>query len=449
MTITTSISRTTILQRAWPIILANAAVPTLGLVDTAIIGNYGNAAQLGAIALGAVIFSFVYWSFGFLRMGTTGFTAQAAGRGDEPEIRATLGRALLIALTIGLVLFSLQHLLAWLAFQLFEASVEVEAIARDYFLVRIWGAPATLATFALIGTLIGLGRSGSLLGVQLFLNGLNILLDTYFAGVLGMGAEGIALGTVIAEWATCLLTLTIVMQLMRKRRCDEENLWSWSRITDCKKLKQMVRANSDIMIRTLTLVFAFAWFANESAQFGDAVLAANHLLLQLISFSAFFLDGYAFVLESLVGKALGARQLGVLRKAIRHSTEIAIATAVLLATVILLWGEQTVALLTDLPAVRETAEAFLPWCGLYVLMAVAAFQLDGIFIGATRTAEMRKAALISIFVFLVSCWLFSASFGNHGLWLSFVIYVVARALSLLLYVPSIARTFAPEARSSC
>jgi MATE family multidrug resistance protein len=446
------VSRTAILRRAAPIILANAAVPTLGLADTAVIGNFGNAAQLGAIAFGAIIFSFVYWSFGFLRMGTTGFTAQAAGRGDEPEIRATLGRALLLALAIGLVLIALQQVLASIAFQLLTGSAEVEGIARDYFLVRIWGAPATLATFALIGILIGLGRSRTLLGVQLFLNGLNILLDVYFAGVLGMGAKGIALGTVIAEWITCLLAFIVIVQLMRKRHRDQEKLWPFVRIMNAQKLKEIIRANSDIMVRTLTLVFAFAWFANESAQFGDTVLAANHLLLQLISFSAFFLDGYAFVLESLVGTALGARQSGKFRTAVRRSTEIAVTTAVLLAALILMLGEYAINLLTNLSAVRETAQALLPWCALYVLLAVAAFQLDGIFIGATRTAEMRKAALISTSVFLASYFPLTKYLGNDGLWLAFIAYVVARALALLLYYPFILRSFGSnpgEARSLC
>lgn len=442
MTVNSALDRKAILRKAWPIILANAAVPTLGLVDTAVIGNLGSTAQLGAIALGAVIFSFVYWSFGFLRMGTTGFTAQAAGRGDEAEVRATLGRALLFAFTIGLLLIAMQQLVGWAALQLLGASNEVESIALDYFLIRIWGAPATLATFALIGTLIGLGRSRTLLGVQLFLNGLNILLDIYFAGVLGLGAKGIALGTALSEWITCLLAIGLVVRLLRARRFDREALWPWPRITDRKKLRLTLAANTDILVRTLTLVFGFAWFANQSAQFGDVILAANHILLQLISFSAFFLDGYAFVVESLVGTALGAKRLRDFKQAVWHSSEVAVATAILLAATVVLFGEPLVSLLTDLPSVRQTAQSFLPWCAAYVLLAVAAFQLDGIFIGATRTGEMRKAALLSISLFMIVWWPLSKYFGNHGLWLSFIVYVVARALSLLLFYPSIRRSFA-------
>ncbi|MCW8195186.1 MATE family efflux transporter [Proteobacteria bacterium 005FR1] len=441
MTSNAVVGRRAILRQAWPIILANAAVPTLGLVDTAVIGNLGTTAQLGAIALGAVIFSFVYWSFGFLRMGTTGFTAQAAGRRDEAEVRATLGRALLIALGIGLVLIALQAPLAWTALQLLGGSQEVESVARDYFLVRIWGAPATLAAFALIGALIGLGRSRTLLAVQLFLNCLNILLDVYFAGVLGMGAKGIALGTALSEWITCLLAIAVVVRLLKTRRRDGEALWPWHRIVDRKKLRRTLAANTDILVRTLTLVFAFAFFANQGAQYGNVTLAANHILLQLISFSAFFLDGYAFVVESLVGTAIGAKRYDGFRKSVRHSSEIAGVTAVMLAVTIFLLGAEVINLLTDLPEVRQLARSLLPWCALYVLLAVAAFQLDGIFIGATRTGEMRNAALLSLTLFLVSWLPLSAALGNDGLWLAFIVYVIARALSLLIFYPSIRRCF--------
>lgn len=428
-----AISRRTILDKAWPIILANAAVPTLGLVDTAVIGNFGSAAQLGAIALGAIIFSFVYWGFGFLRMGTTGFTAQALGADDEAEIRATLARSLLIALIVGCGLVLLQWPLAELAFLLLDSSEAAESAARDYFFIRIWGAPATLATFALTGCLIGLGRMRTLLVVQLFLNGLNILLDIYFAGVLGLGVRGIALGTVIAEWTSCLLALTLIYRILRRRHQDPARFWPWRQIADSRKIRLTLAANTDILIRTLTLVFGFAWFVNQSARFGDVTLAANHILLQIVSFSAFFLDGYAFVVESLAGQALGARQRQQFRKAVILSSQLAGATALALAAAILLFGQLAIAVLTDLPDVRQAAGAHLPLSALYVLLAVAAFQLDGIFIGTTRTREMRNASLLSITLFLLASWPLTALFGNDGLWWAFIAYVVARALTLAPY----------------
>jgi MATE family multidrug resistance protein len=426
-------------QKAWPIILANAAVPLLGLADTAVIGNLGSLVQLGAIAFGAMIFSFIYWSFGFLRMGTTGFTAQAAGARDEAEIRATLGRALLVSVGLGLVVILLQGPLARIALALLEGSAEVEAITRDYFSIRIWGAPATLSLFALTGCLIGLGKSRELLLVQLFLNGLNILLDVLFAGVFGWGARGIALGTVTAEWTAVVLAAGLVLKLLRRRRTDSEPFWPWSRIGDAGKMFRLMAANTDILLRTLLLLFSFAWFVNQSAQFGDAVLGANHILLQLVSFSAFFLDGYAFVTEALVGEALGARRRQGLAMAVRRSSELAAVTAIILALLIVCFGEPAIAALTNIDAVRVAAGETLAWAGLYVLLSFAAFQLDGIFIGATRTREMRNASFISVIVFMLAWWWLTPLFGNHGLWCAFVIYVCARALALAAYYPAVLR----------
>ena len=200
-----SITYSYLIRKAWPIILANASVPLLGLVDTAVIGNIGSVEDLGAIAFGALIFSFVYWSFGFLRMGTTGFTAQAAGAGDETEVRAVLGRALLMSVSLGILLILLQWPIRLIAFSLLGGTESVEILASDYFQIRIWGAPATLTNFALMGLLVGLGLSKSLLLVQLFLNTLNILLDVWFAAILELGVAGIALGTVLAEWMTVFL----------------------------------------------------------------------------------------------------------------------------------------------------------------------------------------------------------------------------------------------------
>lgn len=426
-------------QKAWPIILANAAVPLLGLADTAVIGNLGNLAQLGAIAFGAMIFSFIYWSFGFLRMGTTGFTAQAVGARDEAEVRATLGRALVVSVGLGLAVILLQVPLASIALDLLEGSAEVEAITRDYFAIRIWGAPATLSIFALTGCLIGLGKSRQLLLVQVFLNGLNILLDVLFAGVLGWGVQGIALGTVIAEWMAVILAAGLVLNLLRRRQADSGSFWPWARIGDAGKMLRLMAANTDILLRTLLLLFSFAWFINQSAQFGDAVLGANHILLQLVSFSAFFLDGYAFVTEALVGEALGARRRQDLAVAVRKSTELAAATAVVLALLIVCFGGLAIAALTDITPVRVAAGGALGWAGLYVLLSFAAFQLDGIFIGATRTREMRNASFFSVIAFMLAWWWLTPLFGNAGLWCAFVIYVCARALALAVYYPRLLR----------
>jgi len=440
MQIPDSISYRYLLQKAWPIILANASVPLLGLVDTAVIGNVGSITDLGAIAFGALIFSFVYWSFGFLRMGTTGFAAQASGAGDEQEVRAVLGRALLIALCLGVVLILIQWPIGLAAFSLLDGSAPVEAVAQEYFDIRIWGAPATLSTFALMGLLIGLGKSRTLLIVQLFLNGLNILLDVWFAGILGWGASGIALGTVIAEWTTVLLAVWLVYRTLNERKLLTEVFWPKAKIMDLSALLKTASANFDIMLRTLILVFSFAFFINQSAKFGDTILASNHILLQLIAFSAFFLDGYAFVVEALVGGAIGAKRRDVFDLAVRRSTVLALITAILLALAIVMAGDIAVMLMTDISSVRLAANQLLPFAALYVLFSFAAFQLDGIFIGASFTRQMRDAAALSIVVYLVAWWALSDPFGLQGLWGAMIIYVVARAVALLLFYPPLRRS---------
>lgn len=431
-----------IASKAWPIILANAAVPLLGLVDTAVIGNVGSVQSLGAIAFGALIFSFVYWGFGFLRMGTTGFAAQAAGAGDEIEVRAVMGRALLLAIGLGLLLIVLQWPIRLIAFSLLGGSEQVELLAQEYFTIRIWGAPATLATFALMGLLIGLGNSKQLLVVQLFLNSLNIVLDVLFAGVLGWGVAGIALGTVLAEWSSVIFAGLLVIRELQKRQMDSASFWPRQRILDRVALLKTLQANMDIMIRTLLLVFSFAFFVNQSATYGEVVLAANHILLQLIAFAAFFLDGYAFVVESLVGSAVGSKQLARFDVAVKRSTLLAAGTAMVLALGVWLFGSSAIMLLTDLPRVRMAADDTLFLAAIYILFSFAAFQLDGIFIGASRTAAMRNAACLSLVVFLVAWWFLAARYGVNGLWWAMIIYVAARADALLMYYPALRKSIA-------
>lgn len=430
-----------ILDLAWPIIIANAAVPMLGLVDTAVIGNVGDVTDLGAIALGALIFSFVYWSFGFLRMSTTGFVAQEAGAENYREVRAVLGRALLLAVVLGLILIMLQTLIQWLAFVLLSASADVESSAQAYFSVRIWGAPATLSNFVLMGLLIGLGQSRQLLAFQLFLNGLNIALDIWFAGFLAMGATGIALGTVVAEWTTALLAGFVVVRQLSSTCRGDEPFWPLDLITQREKISRMMSANFDIMLRTLLLVFSFAYFTNQSAQFGNNVLAANHILLQLISFAAFFLDGFAFVVEALAGKALGAQNRDEFLNAVKKSSVLAGLTALLLAMVLFLVAGPVISLLTDISEVRPMALEMSGLAVIYILCSFPAFQLDGIFIGVSFTRQMRQAAIYSLSAFLLCCWLLVDEFGVTGLWWAMIIYVVARALALLVYFPALLGQF--------
>jgi MATE family multidrug resistance protein len=436
-------TRRQILALAWPIVLANCAAPLLGLTDTAVIGHFGGAHELGAIALGALVFNFVFWAFGFLRMGTTGFTARAAGAADSAEERAVAARGLLLAVGIGVTLLALQWPLAWLAMRLFDGSAAVEGAARTYVLIRIWSAPATLAGYVVTGWLIGLGRTRDVLRIQLLLNGLNAALDLLFAAALGWGVAGIALGTVLAEWLALLYALKVLWGVVQARRQDAEPLLPKTRLRDRRALLATLSANRDLMIRTVLMLCAFAWFTNAGARFGDTVLAANHVLLQLISFSAFFLDGFAFVAEGFVGRAAGAKRRDVFDAAVRQSSQLAAITAGLFGVALLLVGDAVIALLTGLPAVRAQAGAMLPWVAAYVALSFAAFQLDGIFIGTGRVAAMRNASIVSVGGFGVLYLLLGADQSVTALWTAFLCWVVLRALTLLAAWPRLVRETFP------
>lgn len=427
----------TIARLAFPIILANASAPLLGLADTAALGHTADAAALGGIALGALIFSFVYWGFGFLRMSTTGFTAQAVGAKDPVEVRSVLLRALALGIGIGIMLIILKQLIGWAALSLMSASEDVKALVSDYFYIRIWGAPATLATYALLGTLIGLSETKKLLMIQLFLNGINICLNLLFVLKMGWGIKGIALGTIIAEWMTFGLALWIVVRSMKLLVGPDEFFWPWQQLFVKQKFKAMLKTNSDIMIRTLALLSGFAWFANQGAKFGDVTLAANHILLQFVSLSAFFLDGYAYVVEMLTGKAIGAKDRNAFTRNLRDSSRLAAVTAVALSLLVFVFGHEAISFLTIDESVRDVATQYLPYAAFYILISFVAFQLDGVFIGATWSKEMRNASLLSVLLFIGLGLALVTWKGNQGLWLAFSVYVLVRGISLLAYMPKL------------
>lgn len=435
------VTRARVFAIAWPIVLSNATVPLLGLADTAVIGNLGNAALIGAIAVGAMIFSFLYWGFGFLRMGTTGLIAQALGSGDETEVRATLMRALLFGGATGLVLIVLQYPIMLGALGIIDGSGEVETSAQAYFQIRIWGAPATLANYALLGFFIGLQDSRTALLLQLVLNSLNIFLDVLFVVGLNMGVEGVALGTLIAEVFSGGFGLWLAFRTLRKRMPEVSLLpLQWNRILDREAVRKTVGVNFDIMVRTLCLIFAFAWFTNQGAKSGDVLLAANAILMQFVSFSAFFLDGFALAAEGLVGEAVGGKNRTRMKEAVKFSTELAVATAIVFSLLFLVSGGLVIDALTNAEDVRAASRSFLPWAVLAPLLSIWCYQLDGIFIGATRTRDMRNAMALSLVIYLAAFYLLAGSFGNHGLWAALSIFFVARTVTLYVRYPALVRS---------
>jgi MATE family multidrug resistance protein len=423
-----------ILSIAVPIMISNVSTPLLGVVDTTVMGRIPDPAYIGAVALGALVFNFVFWGFGFLRMGTTGLTAQALGAADAHEIRASLGRAVLIALGVGALLVALQWPIGELAFALLDGSPRVESLAREYYDIRIWAAPATLINYALLGWFIGLSRARMALILQLVLNITNMLLDVLFVLGFEMGVQGVALGTVMAEIVAAMVGFAIAARHLRRLGGS----WDFARLAGAGRMGRTLAVNRDIMIRSLALIVAFAWFVVQGARQGDGILAANAVLTQFIGVAAFFLDGLAFAAEALVGKAVGAIDRAALTAAARMTTWWAGGVALAMALVYALLGPIAIDLLTVDATVRSLARTYLPWAALAPLISVWAFQLDGIFIGATRTPEMRNAMLASLAIFLVAWWLLRP-FGNHGLWAALYVHYAARAGTLLCYFPRLIR----------
>ena len=423
-----------VLRIALPIVLSNATIPILGAVDTAVIGQLGQAAMMGAVALGAVILASFYWIFGFLRMGTTGFVAQAHGARDRAEVSAVLIRALLIGLTAGMVIVVAQGALFWAAFKLAPASPAVEGFAQTYLSLRIWGAPATIALYAVTGWLIAVERTRSVLVVQLLMNGLNVGLDVWFVLSLGWGVQGVAVATLIAEWSGLAMGLWLCRDALGWAALRDR-----ARIFDAARLARMLAVNSDIMVRSVVLQGSFTAFVFLGAGLGDATLAANQVLMLFLEITAFALDGFAFAAEALVGAAIGAGTRGGVRQAGILASEWGFGGAVVLALGFWLLGPWIIDLMTTAPEVRAIARLYLPWLAVAPVIGIASWMLDGIYIGATWTRPMRNAMLQSVGVYAVAVAVLVPAFGNHGLWAALMVLNIARAVTLGLRYPALER----------
>nr|WP_070958501.1 MATE family efflux transporter [Hyphomonas sp. Mor2] len=427
-----SLSRMRVLRLAVPVMLAQAAIAATGVVDTAVMGLYGDKSDLAAVAIASVAFSFIYWGFGFLRMSTTGLVAQALGREDLSGARATLQRGLLLGAGFGVSIFVLSPLLRMGVFAPFGAEPDVVGLADEYFAARVWGAPALLTQYAITGWLLGTGRTGALLAMQIVMNGVNIVLDVWFVAGLGWGPAGIGAGTAIAEWVALLFGLALIWRSLNRE----------SGLLDRAALTALFNANRDILIRTLALLFAFAWFVRSGAQMGTAQLAGNEVLLQFITVAAFVLDGFAFVAEKEVGEAYGARSVSRLRRAMRLTSELALAFGALISVAYLFAGAAIIEqFITDIEA-REAALAYLPYCAAVPFIGVAAFQLDGFFLGATQGRAMRNAAIFVTVAYVALDLTLRPIWGNTGVWLAFLGMYVLRTSALGFYLPSLMRATA-------
>lgn len=419
-----------VLAIALPIVLSNATIPLLGAVDTGVVGQLGHPELIGAVGMGAIILASVYWIFGFLRMGTSGLVAQAHGAGDTAEAGAHLMRALLIGLTVGLAFVVMQVPIFAGAFMLAPASAAVEELARQYLALRIWGAPAAIALYAITGWLIATERTRSVLVMQVLMNGLNVALDFWFVLGLGWGVRGVAAATLIAEWSGLMLGLWFARHAILAA-VGQAALFARDRIA------RLVQVNGDIMIRTVLLQGAFTSFMFLGAGFGDVTLAANQVLMQFLGIVSYALDGFAFGAESLVGQAVGARRPDRLRRAAMLSSQWAFGGAMLLAVVFWVAGPAIIDTLTTSAEVRAAARLYLPWMIATPVIGIAAWMLDGIFIGATRTRDMRNTMLISVMCYVVMLVLLTPLWGNHGLWAALTGLNIVRALTMWRVYPRV------------
>lgn len=419
-----------VLSIAVPIVLSNATVPILGAVDTGVVGQMGQAAPIGAVGIGAVILSTIYWIFGFLRMGTTGLAAQARGAGDSAETGALLMRGVMLGGAAGLVFILAQAAIFWGAFGLAPASAEVESLARQYLSIRIWGAPATIALYAVTGWLIAVERTRGVFVLQLWMNGLNIALDLWFVLGLGWGVEGVAIATLIAEWTGIALGLWLC------REAFAGDQWrDWSRVFDPARLRRMMQVNGDIMVRSVLLTGSFTTFLFVGADLGDVTLAANQVLLQFLEITAFALDGFAFSAEALVGGAVGAKSRRDLRRSAIIASQWGVGGSILLALFFWLAGPSLIDLMATSPEVRAAGREYLWWAALAPVIGIASWMFDGIYIGATWTREMRNAMLVSVAVYVAALLVLVPLMGNHGLWAALMVLNIMRGVTLGLRYP--------------
>ncbi|WP_323750024.1 MATE family efflux transporter [Marinobacter sp.] len=410
---------------AWPLMLTNLTVPLLGLVDTAVLGHLENPEYLGAVAVGANLFSILYWTFGFMRMGTTGLAAQAWGQQDSFAQVALLLRSLMLAVGIGVLLILFHHPLITLGLQLMNPSPSVAELAAEYASIRIWSAPAVLCQYTLVGWLIGTQYPRGPMVMLIIANGINIVLDIFFVSVLGWNSRGVAMATVMAEYSATAIGFIIVLQRMPEGQRLTRELFG--QIADYLRILQV---NRFIMVRTIALLLVLAFFTAQGARQGDIILAANAVLITFLLVISNALDGFANAAEALIGEAIGKGNKDQFKTVFSSALRWSIWGALLLTIAFVLGGRWLISLLTDIDAVQMTAWQYLPWLWLLPFAAVWGFLLDGVFIGATRTREMQNTMLFSALVVFLPIWWLTTGWGNHGLWLSLVSLMLARAASM-------------------
>lgn len=411
---------------AAPMILSNISAPLLGMVDTGVMGHLESPVYLGAVAIGATIFTFLYIGMNFLRMGTTGIAAQSYGAEDYDGLRVSLGQALIVSLAIALLLLLLQGPIARIALLVLGGDAVTQGHAGTYFSIRIWSAPGTLANYVLIGWFLGLQNARVPLLVFLTINITNIVLDLLFVVGLGMKIEGVALASVIAEYVALAVALAFAVRELRRRTGS----WPLAQFTRLSAYRAFFAVNANLFVRTIALMFTFAFITAQGARLGPAILAANAVLINFQNLTSLGLDGFAHAAEAMVGKAVGQKDDTALQHTVRLTLRWSLIFAMGFTLVYALGGRAIVGLLTDLPEVRETAMTYLPWLIASPLISVWCFLYDGVYVGMTRAREMRNIMLFSAFGVFLPAWYLAQAFGNHGLWFALMAFLASRGIGM-------------------
>ena len=418
-----------ILQIALPSIVSNITVPLLGMIDVAIVGHMGSPVYIGAVAVGSMIFNLVYWLFGFLRMGSSGMTSQALGRRDFREVTRILVRSMVIALGIALLLIVLQIPMKWLMFWLISPTPDVVPFATTYYYMVIWGAPAMMGLYGLLGWFIGMQNTRIPMFISIMQNVVNILASLTLVYGFGMKIEGVALGTVIAQYAGFIVALGLLGYHYGRLR--KYLVWQGTFVREA--MGRFFHVNRDIFLRTLCLVAVNLYFTSAGARSGAVILSVNTVMMQLYLFFSYFMDGFAYAGEALGGRTYGAHNRAAFRETLRHLAFWAVGVTLLYTLVYLLGGRWIVGLLTDEPQVILTADDYLFWAWLVPAAGAAAFIWDGIFIGITATRGMLVSSFVSSLIFFVVYLLTVSALGNHGLWLAMIVYLASRGVLQTLW----------------
>lgn len=422
-----------ILRLAVPNIISNITIPLLGMVDLAIIGRLGDDSLIGGMAIGTTIFNFLYWNFSFLRMGTSGFAAQAYGARNLSEAARTLVRAALVALAISVIIVALQLPINALAMRVMEGSDGVEQAASRYFLMRIWAAPATLMLNVMTGWFIGMQNSRTPMWIAIVINVINVVMSLLAVWVFDMGIAGVALGTVIAQWSGLVMALVIVWRNYG-RIFSRERLGSLRSIMAPKVMGRFFRVNRDIFLRTICLVAVFTYFTIASSAMGDTLLSVNTLMLQLFTLFSYMMDGFAYAGEALSGRYYGARNTPMLHRAVRALLWWGVGVMAIFTVIYGLWAPQILSLFTPSVAILTAAREYALWAALVPVCSFLAFTLDGIIVGITATYIMRNAMFAATVLFFVAYFVLTPAMGNNGLWVAFLLFLLARGVGQMGWV---------------